>query len=67
MEYHYDGERAQHVTSPLSSPLTNFTDQKLPAVITLSKDGNEIEFIGETALSFLEDSQIRNRVREQGL
>jgi len=64
MEYHYDGERAQHVTSPLSSPLTNFTDQKLPAVITLSEDGTEIEFIGETALSFLEDSQIRNRVRE---
>ena len=64
MEYHYDGERAQHVTSPLSSPLSNFTDRKLPAVITLSEDGTDIDFIGETALSFLEDSQIRNRVRE---
>ncbi len=64
VEYHYDGERAQHVTSPLSSPLTNFTDRKLPAVITLSEDGTEIEFVGETALSLLEDSKNRNRVRE---
>ncbi|MCJ7717570.1 MAG: FHA domain-containing protein [Anaerolineales bacterium] len=64
MEYHYDGERAQHVTSPLSSPLSNFTDRKLPAVITLSKDGTDIEFIGERALSLLEDNQTRNRIRE---
>ncbi|MCD4801600.1 MAG: hypothetical protein K8R16_01530, partial [Anaerolineales bacterium] len=64
MEYHYDGERAQHVTSPLSSPLSNFTDRKLPAVLTLTKEGTEIESMGETALTVLEDSQIRNRVRE---
>jgi len=64
MEYHYDGERAQHVTSPLSSPLSNFTDRKLPAVLTLTEDGTAIESMGETALNVLEDSLIRNRVRE---
>jgi len=64
MEYHFDGERAQHVTSPLSSPLSNFTDRKLPAVLTLTEDGTAIESMGETALNVLEDSLIRNRVRE---
>ncbi len=64
MEYHYDGERAQHVTSPLSSPLSNFTDRKLPAVLTLTKEGTDIESMGETALNVLEDSLVRNRVRE---
>jgi hypothetical protein len=64
MEYHYDGARAQHVTSPLSSPLSNFTDRKLPAVITLTEDGTAVEAIGETALSYLEDSLVRNRIRE---
>ncbi len=64
MEYHYDGERAQHVTSPLSSPLSNFTDRKLPAVLTLTEEGTDIESMGETALNVLEDSLIRNRVRE---
>jgi hypothetical protein len=64
MEYHYDGERAQHVTSPLSSPLSNFTDRKLPAVLTLTEDGTAIESMGETALNVLEDSLVRNRVRE---
>jgi hypothetical protein len=64
MEYHYDGAKAQHVTSPLSSPLANFSDRKLPAVLTLTPDGTDLEVIGETALNFLEDTQVRNRVRE---
>jgi len=64
MEYHYDGARAQHVTSPLSSPLANFSDRKLPAVLTLSFDGTNVENVGETALSYLEDTEARNRVRD---
>ncbi len=64
MEYHYDGAKAQHVTSPLSSPLANFSDRKLPAVLTLTPDGTDLEDIGETALNFLEDTEIRTRVRE---
>jgi len=64
MEYHYDGARARHVTSPLSSPLANFSDRKLPAVLTLTADGTDLEDIGETALNFLEDTEIRTRVRE---
>jgi hypothetical protein len=64
MEYHFDGSRAQHVTSPLSSPLTNFSDRKLPAVITLTEDGTDIGAIGETALGNLEDALVRNRIRE---
>jgi len=64
MEYHFDDGHAQHVTSPLSSPLSNFTDRKLLAVMALTEDGTGVEAIGEKALGYLEDSQIRNRVRE---
>jgi hypothetical protein len=64
MEYHYDSGQAQHVTSPLSSPLANFSDQKLPAVLTLTEDGLDVETIGETALAYLEDTKARFRVRE---
>ena len=64
MEYHYDGEKARHVTSPLSSPLTNFTDTSLPAVVLLNSEGTGVEAIGETALGFLEDHQVRARLRE---
>ena len=64
MEYHYDGTRAQHVTSPLSSPLANFSDRTLPAVIALTPDGTDVEAIGETALAILGDSLARSRVRD---
>jgi len=64
MEYHFEDGLAQHVTSPLSSPLSNFTDRKLPAVLTVTEDGTDIEAIGEAALVYLEDPLIRNRVRE---
>jgi hypothetical protein len=64
MEYHFDGARAQHVTSPLSSPLANFTDRRLPAVLTLTKDGTDLENMGESALALLEETQVRNRIRE---
>jgi len=64
MEYHYEGSQAQHVTSPLSSPLANFSDQKLPAVLTLTEDGIDVESIGETALAYLENTKARYRVRE---
>ena len=64
MEYHYDGAQAQHVTSPLSSPLTNFSDRKLPAILALTPDGTGLEAIGDAALNCLEDTQTRNRVRE---
>ncbi len=64
MEYHYDGEKAQHVTSPLSSPLANFSDTKLPAVVLLNPEGTDVESVGETALGYLEDNQARLRLRE---
>jgi hypothetical protein len=64
MEYHFEEGLAQHVTSPLSSPLSNFTDRKLPAVLAVTEDGTDIEVIGEAALVYLEDPLIRNRVRE---
>jgi hypothetical protein len=64
MEYHYEGDKARHVTSPLSSPLANFSDRRLPAVLLLTPDGTNIEAIGETALGYLEDPQARKRIRE---
>lgn len=64
MEYHYDGEKARHVTSPLSSPLANFSNAKLPAVVLLNQDGTDVEAIGETALGYLLDQEPRGRLRE---
>lgn len=64
MEYHYDGDKARHVTSPLSSPLANFSDHRLPAVLLLNKDGTALEAIGEKALGYLEDVESRRRIRE---
>lgn len=64
MEYHYDGEKARHVTSPLSSPLANFSDTKLPAVVLLNQNGTDVEAIGETALGYLLDQENRGRLRE---
>ncbi len=64
MEYHYDGEKARHVTSPLSSPLANFSDRRLPAVLLLTPDGIDQEAIGDTALGYLEEPTTRKRIRE---
>lgn len=64
MEYHYDGDKARHVTSPLSSPLANFSDRRLPAVLLLTPEGTNLEAIGETALGYLEDTAARKRIRE---
>lgn len=64
MEYHYGGEGAQHVTSPLSAPLSSFKDRRLPAVLTLNEDGSEAAAIGEVSLGHVEDESIRHRVRE---
>lgn len=64
MEYHFDGEKARHVTSPLSSPLANFSDTKLHAVVLLNRAGTDVEAVGETALGYQEDQQARMRLRE---
>ena len=64
MEYHFDGGKARHVTSPLSSPLANFSDTKLPAVLLLNSQGTRAEAIGETALGYQEDQQARMRLRD---
>lgn len=64
MEYHFDGEKARHVTSPLSSPLANFSDTKLPAVVLLNPEGTDLEAVGEPALAYQEDQQARERLRE---
>lgn len=64
MEYHFDGEKARHVTSPLSSPLANFSDTKLPAVVLMNPEGTDVEAVGESALGYLEDPQARARLRD---
>lgn len=64
LEYHFGEEGAKHVTSPLSSPLSNFIDQRLPAVLTLTEDGSDVVAVGEASLGHVEDETIRNRVRE---
>jgi hypothetical protein len=64
MEYHYEGDNARHVTSPLSSPLAHFSGRRLPAVLLLTPDGIAKQAIGETALGYLEDPKARKRIRE---
>ena len=62
--YRRDGSALRILGDPQPSPLTSFTERKLPAALTLSPDGASIESIGEVAQMQLEDETARARVRE---
>ncbi|MFC2028837.1 FHA domain-containing protein [Chloroflexota bacterium] len=63
-QYHWDGARAVIIGEPQASPLTCFSDRKLPAAILLNPAGNALESIGEVARQNLEDENKRERVRD---
>jgi hypothetical protein len=62
--YSYSGGMATIVGEPQVSPLTSFSDRKLPAALFLNQEGTKIESMGEVAQNYLEDENNRGRVRE---
>lgn len=64
VEYRLDGSRLHIVDEPQPSPLTSFSERKLPAVLTLDPQGTAIENVGEVSQVQLEDESVRERVRE---
>jgi len=62
--YDFTGGMAELIGEPQVSPLTSFSDRKLPAVLYLNQEGTKLESIGEVAQNHLEDESNRGRVRE---
>jgi hypothetical protein len=62
--YEWSGNQAQLISEPQASPLTSFSDRKLPAVLCLNASGSELESYGEVAQQQLEDEKKRSRIRE---
>jgi hypothetical protein len=64
VEYRQNGNQMGIQGEPQPSPLTSFSERKLPAIFTLDSQGTEIESIGEVSQAQLEDEHTRQRVRE---
>ena len=62
--YRLDGNLISIMGDPQPSPLTSFSERKLPAIITLNPEGSAIESFGEVSQGQLEDENARERVRE---
>ena len=64
MEYQHTQGNILLMGEPQPSPLTSFSDRKLPAILSLNPQGTALERIGEVAQLYLEDENLRDRVRE---
>jgi len=62
--YRLEGNSIRIIGDPQPSPLTSFSERKLPAIFTLTPEGSAIESIGEVSQGQLEDETARERVRE---
>lgn len=62
--YRLNGNVIRIMGEPQPSPLTSFSERKLPAILTLNLEETAIEYFGEVAQSQLEDENSRARVRE---
>ena len=62
--YKFSSGKAELISEPQISPLTSFSDRKLPAVIMLNPKGKKLESMGEIAQQQLEDEENRGKVRE---
>ncbi|MBS1249756.1 MAG: Chaperone protein DnaK [Chloroflexi bacterium] len=62
--YRLHGNLVRIKGEPQPSPLTSFSERKLPAILTLNPEGTAIENFGEVAQVQLEDETSRDRVRE---
>lgn len=63
-EYRQNGNQIRIQGEPQPSPLTIFSERKLPAILTLNNEGTAVENIGEVSQAQLEDENSRQRVRE---
>ncbi len=63
-EYEVIGNKVRLVGEPSPSPLTSFSDRRLPAVIQLSPDGTQLECYGENAQSQIDNETSRLRIRD---
>ncbi|MBC8505148.1 MAG: FHA domain-containing protein [Anaerolineales bacterium] len=62
--YRLNGNLIRIMGDPQPSPLTSFSERKLPAIFTHTPDGSAIESFGEVSQGQLEDENARERVRE---
>lgn len=62
--YRTEDGRLLLASEPKPSPLTSFSDRKLPAAVFLSPDGENLESFGEEAQQRAEDETQRERLRE---
>lgn len=62
--YRMEGDQAFLAGDPQPSPLTSFSDRKLPAVLVLNPAGDGLEMMGDPALQQLENEAVRGRIRE---
>ncbi len=63
-QYELVGHKASLIGEPSPSPLTSFIDRRLPAVLLLTPDGNDLESYGEMAQSQVDDEANRLRIRD---
>ncbi len=64
LEYQHTQGDILLMGEPQPSPLTSFSDRKLPAILSLNPQGTALESIGEVAQLHLENENLRDRVRE---
>ncbi len=62
--YRLNGNLIRIMGDPQPSPLTSFSERKLPAIVTLNPEGSAIESFGEVSQGQLEDENARERVRD---
>jgi hypothetical protein len=62
--YQLEHGKARLLAEPQISSLTSFLDRKLPAVILLDENNSLIASFGENARQAIEDTTVRDRVRE---
>lgn len=61
--YQQEGGRVRLLSEPASSPLTSFTERRLPAVLLLNPAGDAADCYGEAAELLLEQDDLRPRLR----
>ena len=61
--YQREGGRVRLLSEPASSPLTSFTERRLPAALLLNPAGDAVDCYGEAAELLLEQDDIRPRLR----
>ncbi len=64
VNYRVNGNLIRILGEPQPSPLTSFSERRLPAILTLNPAGTDLENFGEVSQGQLEDETIRDRVRE---